>query len=60
MEHRKKMAKMQREAEELEKEMTQEEIDAMEESIPEWKRNALTVTDSEVQEEKKGVFGRMK
>lgn len=42
---RMELAKMQREAEEKEKDMTPEELEAMEESIPEWKRGALAVTD---------------
>lgn len=42
--------------------MTPEEIAAMEETIPEWKRNALVIAsdDEEEQEVKRGVFGRMK
>lgn len=39
--------------------MTPEEIEAMEASIPEWKRGALVVTD-EAPQEKKGMFGRLK
>ena len=60
MKMRKEMAKLQREAEEKEKDMTPEELEAMEESIPEWKRGALQVTDAEAVEDKKGIFGRMK
>ena len=40
--------------------MTPEEIEEMEKQIPEWKRNALTVSGEEVKEEKKGVFGKFK
>ena len=42
--------------------MTPEEIAAMEEQIPEWKRNALVVAsdDEEEQQKKRGMFGRMK
>ena len=42
--------------------MSPEEIEAMEASIPEWKRNALVTTgeDGEQQEEKKGVFGKLR
>lgn len=42
--------------------MSPEEIEAMEASIPEWKRNALVTTDQagEAQEDQKGVFGKLK
>lgn len=42
--------------------MTPEELAAMEEEIPEWKRNALVVaSDDEGEDEgKKGRFARMK
>jgi hypothetical protein len=41
--------------------MSPEEIEAMEASIPEWKRNALVLGDQEgPTEEKKGVFGKLK
>jgi hypothetical protein len=40
--------------------MTPEEIEEMEASIPEWKRNALVMTGEETKEEKKGVFGKLK
>jgi hypothetical protein len=39
------MAKMQKEAEALEENMTPEEIEAMEAATPEWKRGALVVSD---------------
>ena len=53
---------MAREWEEKQEEMTPEEIAAMEEHIPEWKRNALVVgnDDEEEQEKKRGYIGRMK
>merc|ERR1712060_822527 len=38
---RRERAKMAREWEEKQKDMTPEEIEAMEESVPEWKRGAL-------------------
>jgi hypothetical protein len=40
--------------------MTEEELAAMEESIPEWKRTALVATESGEPEKKRGLFGRMK
>jgi hypothetical protein len=40
--------------------MTEEELAAMEESIPEWKRTALVATESGEPEKKRGVLGRMK
>ena len=40
--------------------MTEEQLAAMEESIPEWKRSALVATESGEPVKKKGVFGRMK
>ena len=47
--------------EEKMKEMTQEEIDAIQEQIPEWKRNAVVLQEDEPEEEKaKGIFGRAK
>ena len=39
--------------------MTPEEIEEMEASIPEWKRQALVIQDKRAQKEK-GMFGRMK
>lgn len=39
--------------------MTPEEIEEMEKSIPEWKRNALVVTEQQKQE-KEGLLGKMK
>jgi len=47
------------EAERLEK-LSPEEIEEMEKSIPEWKRNALVTTDEAVIEEKIGLFKRLK
>ena len=60
MKARKKAAKQQRELEEKQEQMTPEEIEEMEKSIPEWKRNAIVMTGEEVKEEKKGVFGKIK
>ena len=42
------------------KALTPEEIEEMEKSIPEWKRNALVVTDAEIVEEKLSMFQKMK
>lgn len=41
-------------------EMSQEYIDKIQEDIPEWKRGAVTITDAEATEEKKGLLGRLK
>lgn len=60
MEQRKEMARIQRESEEQMAKMTPEEIQAMEESIPEWKRSALVAQGDQKPEEEQGVFGRMK
>jgi len=43
---RRQQAKMQREEDERIAAMTPEEIEEMEKSIPEWKRNALVTTDT--------------
>jgi len=52
MSKRKERAKLAREWEEKQAEMTPEEIAEMEENIPEWKRNALVVgNDDDVEEE---------
>ena len=42
--------------------MTPEELAAMEESIPEWKRDALVIAsdDEEEEEQRRGILGRMK
>ena len=58
-EQRMKNAKLARESEEKEKNMTPEEIAEMEKNVPEWKRNALVASEAQVQEEKKGLFGRL-
>ena len=50
MDKRKERAKIAKEWEEKQKEMTQEELDAYMESIPEWKRGALVVNDQEEEE----------
>jgi hypothetical protein len=60
MAHRRKIAQMQREAEERQESMTPEELEEYEKSIPEWKRNALVATDPEAAVEKKGMFGKLK
>ena len=62
MAKRKERAKLAREWEEKQAEMTPEELAAMEDSIPEWKRNALVVAsdDEEDEEQGRGMFGRMK
>lgn len=60
MAHRRKMAKMQKEAEALEESMTPEELEAQEAATPEWKRGALVVTDEVVEEDQPGMFGRLK
>lgn len=61
MEARKKMAQMQREHDETVAKMTQEERDAMEAAIPEWKRGALVVTEPEAAEKKEaGLLRSMK
>ena len=39
--------------------MTPEEMEEYENSIPEWKKGALTVSDTATEEEKKGMFGRL-
>ena len=57
---RKNMAKANREEEERLQQLTPEEIEEMEKSIPEWKRNALVTTDQEIVEEKLSMFQRMK
>lgn len=59
---RKERARLAREWEEKQKEMTPEEIEAMEESIPEWKRNALVVASDDEGDaaEKRGILGRIK
>ena len=51
---------MAREEQEKLDAMTPEEREEMEQSIPEWKRNALTTTEAVVEEEQKGMFGSLK
>ena len=62
MSARRQRAKMAREWEDKQKDMTPEEIAEMEESIPEWKRNAVVIvsTDEEEEQAQRGVFGRMR
>jgi len=50
MANRKERAKLAREWEERQAEMTPEELAAMEESIPEWKRNAMVVVSDDEEE----------
>lgn len=40
--------------------MTPEEIEEMEKSIPEWKRNALVVAEGGQEQTKKGMFSGIK
>lgn len=62
-EEKKSISKIERrrEAAKLQKEMdeSQEHIENIQQQIPEWKRNAVTVTDQQAQEEKKGIFSRL-
>ena len=60
MTERKKLAKQQREMEEAQEKLSPEELEELEKSIPEWKRNALVLQGEEIKEEKPGVFGRLK
>ena len=60
MERRRQLAKMHREEEERLAAMTPEEIEEMEKSVPEWKRNALVTTEAEAEEDRPGVLGRLK
>lgn len=53
---RKNMAKAHREEEERLAKLTPEEIEEMEKSIPEWKRNALVTTEEAVVEEKISMY----
>ena len=55
MQKRKEIAKMQKEYE-----MSQEEQDRMQSEIPEWKRQAVVLTDEKVEEEKKGLLKKLK
>jgi len=50
MSKRKERARQAREWEEKQKDMTPEEIEAMEEAIPEWKRSALVVQSDDEEE----------
>lgn len=49
------MAKLQKESE-----LSQEDIDRLEETIPDWKKGAVTLTDSQIKEEKAGLLGKLK
>lgn len=62
MDDRKERARVAKEHAEKMKDMTPEEIDAYMQQIPEWKRGALVVaqTEEEQIEEQKGVFRRTK
>lgn len=57
---RKAKARVIKDHEEKIKDMTEEELAAMEESIPEWKRTAMVVTESKEEVKQKGIFGKMK
>jgi hypothetical protein len=58
---RKERAKLLKEIEKKTAEMTPEELNAYWESIPEWKRGALVVTNSEKEEEEvQGVLKRVR
>ena len=57
---RREMAKLQREEQDRLKEMSPEEIEAMEALIPDWKKNALVTTEQLEEPEEKGIFGKMK
>lgn len=39
--------------------MTPEELEELENSIPDWKKGAVVVTDQAATEEKKGLFSRV-
>lgn len=58
MDDRKERAKMVKDLELKMKEMTPEELEAYWEAIPEWKRGALVVTESEAEQEE--VESRLK
>lgn len=62
MDERRERARVAKEHQEKMKNMSQEELDAYMESIPEWKRGALVVSQTEEQqaEELKGFFGKAK
>ena len=57
---RREMAKLQREEQDRLKAMSPEEIEAMEASIPDWKKNALVTTEEAAEPEEKGMFGKMR
>ena len=40
------------------KQYTEEELEAMEEEIPEWKRGAVAVSDIKIEEDKGGLLRR--
>lgn len=56
---RKAKAREAKEHEAKIKDMTEEELAELEESIPEWKRSAIVVTEKE-EVKQRGLFGRMK
>lgn len=58
MERRKQLAKEHREMEEKRKELTPEELEEIEKSIPEWKKGALVVSEEAAEEERRGLLGR--
>ncbi len=55
MEKRKEQARLMKEYEE-----NKDHIENLQEQIPEWKRNAVTISDAVPEEEKPGLFKRMK
>jgi hypothetical protein len=62
MDKRKERARLAKEFEERQKEMTPEEIEALQEQIPEWKRTALVLADDEedAQKGQQGFFSKAK
>jgi hypothetical protein len=61
MDMRREQAKTAKDIQQKQDEMTPEELEMYIESIPEWKRGALVVTDQPIEEEvKPGVLKRMK
>ena len=51
MDKRKERARIQKEWEEKQKNMSPEELEAMEDAIPEWKKGALVLQEDEVEEQ---------
>ena len=60
---RRERARIAREWEEKQKDMTQEELEALEKDIPEWKRGALVLSEDaedEFKKKKPGVLKKLK